>query len=167
MVYMDDFERKKLQRQEINRRAYLRRINGDVKNYSKNSDNDYKYIKFLKHKGKIKRKEDILSPLNSDDEEPEIIEERKKDVYWSNMPELNNNNDANLKSSLDDFLPQKKNAVFCSDIDEERYNTDLNYRLNPDIMRKQDEQFNNRMKAVNMAKTLYPQHFNTGFPYLV
>jgi len=128
---MNDIEYKKQQRRDINRRAYLRRINGDVKNYSKNSDNDYKYIKFLKQKGKIQDKEQEISE--------EETETDNNDIYWSSIPE-------------------KK---------DRREETDLSHWLNPDNMRKRDEEFDKRFKAQNMAQITYKPQFNTGFPYLV
>ena len=98
---MNEEEYKKQQRREINRRAYLKRIGGNVKNYSKNS-NDDNYINFLEKTKKIEKKD--------------------KDLFWSK-----NENESENESE--------------SDIDEERYKIDLNYRLNPDIMRKRDENF--------------------------
>ena len=44
---MSDIERKKLQRQAINRRAYLKRIKNNIKNYSKNFETDDNNIKFI------------------------------------------------------------------------------------------------------------------------
>jgi hypothetical protein len=119
---MNDIEYKKQQRRDINRRAYLKRINGDVKNYSINSDNDNKYIKFLKQKGKIQEKQEQKQESDEESETDYIAE------YW-----------------------EERQA------EKTREKTDLNHWLNPDNMRKRDEEFNKEYK---------PQ-FRTGFSYLV
>lgn len=63
-------------------------------------------------------KKSNISQLNDND----------KNIDYNNLIKLNQNlNDANLKSSLDDFLPQKKSKAFCSDINLDEI---IKYELN-------------------------------------
>ena len=148
---MNEEEFKKQQRREINRRAYLKRIGGNVKNYSKNS-NDDNYINFLEKTKKIEKNEKDLFWSKHQKEK------KDKDLFWSkNESESESESESECESESDN-------------IDEERYKIDLNYRLNPDIMRKRDENFD-KIREENKQKSLYPEYYdkikNNSFPYLV
>ena len=134
---MNEEEFKKQQRREINRRAYLKRIGGNVKNYSKNS-NDDNYINFL--------------------EKTKKIEKNEKDLFWSKHQKEESESD-------EESIRDEDNNIHY-DVNDNRNKTDLNYYLNPDNMRQRDKIFEQQRqkeastrKAVDIAKTLYPQYF--------
>lgn len=85
---MNDRERKKQQRQDINRRAYLKRIKGKIKNYSKNTENDYKFLKFLRQKGKLL---DCNNDYEKEDEDE--LEKYEQDIAFFGKYNINSNND--------------------------------------------------------------------------
>ena len=64
-----------------------------------------------------------------------------------------NENDINLKSSIDDFLPQKKNGVFFSD-NNDNNKTDFVINKNQKKSFKYQNKFNTRLKNYNQKKIL-------------
>ena len=58
----------------------------------------------------------------------ELVQTKKKNVFEL----LNDDNDANLKSSSDDFLPQKKSSAFCSDNNTNLKSSDKYFKLGLD-----------------------------------
>ena len=133
---MNEEEYKKQQRREINRRAYLKRIGGHVKNYSKNS-NDDNYINFL--------------------EKTKKIEKNEKDLFGAKIPKEKNESDEESISNEDNNVNYKDYNIHY-DVNDNINKTHLNYYLNKDNMRQRKE---NTRKAVNIenAQHLYPPIF--------
>jgi len=133
---MNEEEYIKQQRREINRRAYLKRIKGNIKNYSKNI-NDDRYINFL--------------------EKTKKIEKNEKDLFGAKIPKEKNESDEESISNEDNNVNYKDYNIHY-DVNDNINKTHLNYYLNKDNMRQRKE---NTRKAVNIenAQHLYPPIF--------
>ena len=112
---MSDIERKKLQRQAINRRAYLKRIKNNIKNYSKNfetDDNNIKFINRLSNNYKNDRPEIEFNYSDND-----IDDESNNSDNESNNSDNEINNSDKIKE-LDHNFINKQNILY--DFNEKR-----------------------------------------------